>query len=62
MFLSSKKEVEMDEAISNSPKKNKVDFSLLLEILRLENLACFEKVFICLYFVVCFMLRIYLKM
>ena len=41
-------------------KKNKVNCWILFGILRLENLECLKKVCICLCFLVCVMLRIYL--
>ena len=43
-------------------KFNKVNCLLFLGILRLENLACLEKVCIYVCFIVCVMLRIYLQM
>ena len=48
----------MDEPLSSSTKKNKVDFLLLVVIISLENLVCLEEVYIILCFIVCVMLSV----
>ena len=52
----------MDEQLSNYPKKELGGFLLLMVILRLYNLACLEEVCICICFIVCVVLRLYLRM
>ena len=58
VFLISKEEVDMDGPISHLPKKNKVNCWLFMGILRLDNLACLLKLFICICFIVCVVIRI----
>ena len=61
MSLSSKEEVDMDEAISHSPKKEQGGFLTIVGYPEVGEPCMFVKVFICICFIVFVMLRVYLQ-
>ena len=50
----------MDEPISQPPEKEEDKLLTFMGILRLDKLECLEKVYICMCFIVCVMLSIYI--